>query len=100
MNNSLGKDATYVADRTRKHMEQCKLGSSFHMCKFHPCQQASAKVNAFAVGLPAVFWHQQGFLDLVAGTDYPAIATSAPLRIPDIPDMAVSENRVPPIIAI
>jgi len=41
-------------------------------------------VNAFAVGLPAVFWHQQGFLDLVAGTDYPAIATSAPLRIPDI----------------
>ena len=42
-------------------------------------------MNAFAVGLPAVFWHQQGFLDLVAGTDYPAIATSAPLRIPDIP---------------
>ena len=37
----------------------------------------AAEVNAFAVGLPAVFWHQQGFLDLVAGTDYPAIATSA-----------------------
>merc|ERR1712151_507417 len=31
-------------------------------------------VNAFAVGLPAVLWHEQGFLDVVAGSDYPAIA--------------------------
>ena len=34
-------------------------------------------MNAFAVGLPAVFWRQQGFLDVVAGSDYPAIADSA-----------------------
>ncbi|CAJ1359691.1 unnamed protein product [Effrenium voratum] len=33
-------------------------------------------VNAFAVGLPAVFWHQQGFLDVIAGSDYPAVASS------------------------
>ena len=45
-----------------------------HVIGFLSC---AAEVNAFAVGLPAVFWHQQGFLDLVAGTDYPAIATSA-----------------------
>merc|ERR1712032_968817 len=31
-------------------------------------------VNAFAVGLPTVLWHEQGFLDVVAGSDYPAVA--------------------------
>ena len=30
--------------------------------------------NAFAVGLPTVLWHEQGFLDIVSGSGYPAVA--------------------------
>ncbi|CAE8644573.1 unnamed protein product, partial [Polarella glacialis] len=33
-------------------------------------------VNAFAVGLPTVLWNEQGFLDVVAGSNYPAVANS------------------------
>eukprot|EP00929_Paragymnodinium_shiwhaense_P090294 TRINITY_DN50441_c0_g1_i2.p1 TRINITY_DN50441_c0_g1~~TRINITY_DN50441_c0_g1_i2.p1 ORF type:complete len:810 (-),score=100.86 TRINITY_DN50441_c0_g1_i2:218-2647(-) len=33
-------------------------------------------VNAFAAGLPTVLWREQGFLDVVAGSSYPAIAGS------------------------
>eukprot|EP00927_Polykrikos_kofoidii_P040508 TRINITY_DN34612_c0_g1_i1.p1 TRINITY_DN34612_c0_g1~~TRINITY_DN34612_c0_g1_i1.p1 ORF type:complete len:958 (+),score=86.73 TRINITY_DN34612_c0_g1_i1:88-2961(+) len=33
-------------------------------------------VNTFAAGLPAVLWNEQGFLDVVAGSTYPAIARS------------------------
>merc|ERR1712217_127372 len=31
----------------------------------------SRLVNAFAAGLPAVIWREQGFLDVVAGSEYP-----------------------------
>ncbi|CAE6918140.1 unnamed protein product [Symbiodinium sp. CCMP2592] len=33
-------------------------------------------VNAFAAGLPTVLWNEQGFLDVIAGSDYPAVARS------------------------